>query len=161
DRRQRRRRGRLPGGQGRCTRPPGRRGDEGHRRQGSAPARRPSAPPAPAAAVAAGRVTGPPRRERMVHGGLGPARAAHGATIMVDAAIPGELVDAEIRYRKRSTTFATARRVIEADADRVAAPCPYVPDCGGCQLQHIAYRRQLTLKREIVVDALARQRVPL
>ena len=106
-------------------------------------------------------MTGPLRCERMVHGGLCIAHDASGATVMIDAAIPGELVDAELRFRKRKTAFATARVVIEADADRVAPPCPYVPECGGCQLQHIAYPRQLALKREILIDALTRQRVPL
>ena len=108
-----------------------------------------------------GRLTGPLRCEKMVHGGLCLAHDTAGATVMIDAAIPGELVEAEVRYRKGRTTFATARRVIEADADRVAPPCPYVPECGGCQLQHIAYPRQLALKREILIDALTRERVPL
>ncbi len=106
-------------------------------------------------------MSGPLRCERMVHGGLCIAHDDSGATFMIDAAIPGELVDAEIRYRKRQTTFATARHIIEADADRVAPPCSYVPECGGCQLQHIAYPRQLALKREILIDALTRQRVPM
>ena len=97
----------------------------------------------------------------MVHGGLCLAHDDKGATILVDATIPGELVDAELRFRKGRTWFATARRIIEADADRVAAPCPYVPECGGCQWQHIAYPRQLTLKREILLDALRRQDVPV
>lgn len=104
-------------------------------------------------------MTGPLRCERMVHGGLCIAHDDAGATVLVDAAIPGELVDAELRFRKKKLWFATARDIIEPDRDRVTPPCPYVPECGGCQWQHIAYPRQLMLKREIVVDALARQRV--
>ena len=96
----------------------------------------------------------------MVHGGLCLAHDDDGTTFMVDAAIPGELVEAELRFRKGRTWFATARRIIEPDAGRVAVPCPYVPECGGCQWQHIAYPRQLTLKREILLDALRRQHVP-
>ena len=99
------------------------------------------------------------RCERMVHGGLCIAHDENGAVVLVDAAIPGELVDAELRFRKGKTWFATARQVLEGDADRVTPPCPYVPECGGCQWQHIAYPRQLTLKREVVLDALARQHV--
>jgi 23S rRNA (uracil1939-C5)-methyltransferase len=95
----------------------------------------------------------------MVHGGLCIAHDDAGATVLVDAAIPGELVDAELRFRKGKTWFATARHIIESDPDRVPPPCPYVPECGGCQWQHIAYPRQLALKREIVLDALARQHV--
>lgn len=106
-------------------------------------------------------MTGPLRCERMVHGGLCIAHDDAGTTILVDAAIPGELVDAELRFRKGRTWFATARRILEPDTDRVAAPCPYVPECGGCQWQHISYPRQLALKREILLDALGRQHVPL
>ena len=99
------------------------------------------------------------RCEQMVHGGLCVAHDEAGVTVLVDAAIPGELVEAELRFRKGRTWFATARRALEASPDRRSAPCPYVPECGGCQWQHIDYQRQLHLKREIVVDALARQHV--
>lgn len=109
--------------------------------------------------MTAGRLTGPVRCERMVHGGLCIAHTGTGETLLIDGAIPGELVDAELRFRKKRTWFATVRAVVEPDADRVDAPCPYVPECGGCQWQHIAYARQLTLKREILADALTRQRV--
>ena len=100
------------------------------------------------------------RCERMVHGGLCIAHDENGAVVLVDAAIPGELVDAEMRFRKGTVWFATAREIIEPDPDRVVPPCRYVPECGGCQWQHIAYPRQLLLKREVVLDALARQHVP-
>ena len=82
-----------------------------------------------------------------------------GTTILVDGAIPGELVEAELRFRKGRTWFAGVVTALEPSADRRRAPCPYVPDCGGCQWQHVAYSRQLALKRDIVIDALARQRV--
>ena len=93
-----------------------------------------------------------------MHGGL--CLAHHeGATLMVDAAIPGELVDAELLYRKGRTWFARVAAVVEPSPDRVTPPCPYVPECGGCQLQHVAYPRQLALKREIVIDAMRRGHV--
>lgn len=106
-------------------------------------------------------MSGPVRCERMVHGGLCIAHTEDGETLLIDGAIPGELVDAELRFRKKRTWFGTVRAVVEPDSDRVEAPCPYVPECGGCQWQHIAYPRQLALKREIVLDALAREHVPV
>jgi len=94
----------------------------------------------------------------MVHGGLCLAHAV-GATLMVDGAIPGELVEAALTFRRQRSWFARTERVLEASPDRVAPPCPYVPECGGCQLQHVAYARQLELKREVLLDALRRAEV--
>jgi 23S rRNA (uracil1939-C5)-methyltransferase len=91
----------------------------------------------------------------MVHGGLCLAHAA-GATLLVDGGIPGELVEVALTFRKGRTWFCRVEGVREASPDRVAPPCPYLPDCGGCQLQHVAYPRQLLLKRDVVLDAMRR-----
>jgi 23S rRNA (uracil1939-C5)-methyltransferase len=99
------------------------------------------------------------RCDRVVHGGLCIAALDDGGTVLVAGAIPGELVEAELRYRKGKTWFADTVTAVEASPHRVSAPCPYVPDCGGCQLQHVAYAEQLELKRAIVVDALRREGV--
>jgi 23S rRNA (uracil1939-C5)-methyltransferase len=98
----------------------------------------------------------------MVHGGLCVAALDDGSTVLVAGAIPGEVIEAELRYRKGKTWFADTVTTVDASPHRVPAPCPYVPDCGGCQLQHVDYAHQLELKREIVEDALRRQgvRVP-
>ncbi|MFN2581168.1 MAG: class I SAM-dependent RNA methyltransferase [Candidatus Dormibacteria bacterium] len=101
------------------------------------------------------------RCAQMVHGGLCVAHPEDGFTVLVDGAIPGELVEAELRFRKKRTWFATVRSVLEPAPERIGAPCPYVLECGGCQWQHIAYERQLELKREIVRDALRREHVSI
>ena len=96
----------------------------------------------------------------MVHGGLCLAHDERGATMLVEGGIPGEDVEISVRYRKGSTSFAEVVRVLEASPHRVTPPCPYVPRCGGCQLQHITYQHQVELKRDIVLDALHRQHIP-
>jgi len=94
----------------------------------------------------------------MVHGGLCLAHA-EGATLLVDGGIPGELVEVALTFRKGRTWFGRVEAVREASPDRVTPPCPYVPECGGCQLQHVDYPRQLLLKRHVVLDALRRAAV--
>jgi len=97
----------------------------------------------------------------MVHGGVCLARLDDGTTVFVENAIPGELVEARLRFAKGRTWFAETAAVLEPSDQRVPAPCRYVPECGGCQLQHVSYARQLELKRGIVVDAFRRQQVPV
>ncbi len=97
----------------------------------------------------------------MVHGALCLARLDDGTSLFVDGALPGERVDVELQHRKGRVWFARTQAVVQASAHRVAAPCPYYGECGGCQLQHVAYDHQLELKTEIVRDAMRRQGVAL
>lgn len=95
--------------------------------------------------------------EGIAHGGESLGRH-EGKVVFVPYAIPGETVRARIVTAKKSWARATLVDVLEPSLDRVEPPCPYFgPDrCGGCQWQHIAYERQLTLKQEVVIDQLQR-----
>lgn len=75
----------------------------------------------------------------------------------VAGGIPGERVVAEILGRRDPFVNAVVREVLEPSPRRVEAPCPYYGTCGGCQWQHIAYDKQLELKRQIVHDQLQRK----
>jgi 23S rRNA (uracil1939-C5)-methyltransferase len=97
----------------------------------------------------------------MVHGGVCLGRLDDGTALFVDGTLPGETVEVELHHRKGTVWFARTMAAVVASAHRVTAPCPYYGECGGCQLQHIAYAEQLELKREIVRDAMRRQRVML
>jgi 23S rRNA (uracil1939-C5)-methyltransferase len=95
----------------------------------------------------------------MVHGGGCLSRTDEGDHVLVDGAIPGELVEAELTRRRGGAWWARTAAVLEASPHRVAPPCAYVPECGGCDLQHVDYAHQLELKRGIVEDALRRHGV--
>ena len=93
------------------------------------------------------------------HGGAAVARQdgkADGKVWLVNYALPGEVVEAEPRGRQGGVSVAAATKILERSPHRVDAPCPYFGDCGGCQLQHAAYRHQLDLKRQVVEEAWAR-----
>ena len=96
------------------------------------------------------------RAERMVAGGLALCRDGDGRIVLVDGALPGELVQVEVREH-RGTNQGVVTSVIEPAAGRVEAPCRFVAlGCGGCDWQHAAPSLQREMRVEIVADALRR-----
>ena len=72
----------------------------------------------------------------------------------VDFALPDEVVDVEITQEKSKFCNARLKQVIESSEDRVVAPCPYFARCGGCNLQHLKYDKQLEFKTNLVKETL-------
>ncbi len=79
-----------------------------------------------------------------------------GKAVMVPGAVAGDRLDVEIVSMRRDYAVAKINRVIRAGAERRAAPCPYLPQCGGCDWQHIDYGAQVRFKGEIVARELSR-----
>jgi 23S rRNA (uracil1939-C5)-methyltransferase len=77
-----------------------------------------------------------------------------GAIVLVSGAIPGEVVEAEVEKVQRGTAWARVTRVLQPSTDRVAVDHDWA--CGGNVLAHVAYGRQVALKRQILEDALIR-----
>jgi len=88
-------------------------------------------------------------------GGEGVGRY-EGLTVFIPGGAPGDRLRARVTEVKKNYARAALVAVEEPSPDRVAPPCPVVDECGGCQLQHIAYDAQLRLKRQQVADALER-----
>ena len=76
--------------------------------------------------------------------------------VFVAYGIPGETVEAEVQWYHKTYMEAQVVQVLEPSPHRTEAPCPYYGECGGCQWQHIAYPRQLSLKEHIVREQLRR-----
>lgn len=88
-------------------------------------------------------------------GANGEGIATHdGAVIFVPYALEGERCVVHIVSDKKSYYFAKLVKVLSESKDRVVAPCPYFYKCGGCDLQHMCYQKQLELKHDIVFDDL-------
>ncbi len=79
-----------------------------------------------------------------------------GLKIFVEGALPGEIVDIEILEKKKNYAIGALQSVEKASPFRQEPPCPFFDRCGGCHLQHVVYEEQLRLKRQRVLDALAR-----
>jgi 23S rRNA (uracil1939-C5)-methyltransferase len=74
----------------------------------------------------------------------------------VPFALPGEEVLAAIDEEKRDYCRASLCEVLEPSRHRVSPLCPIYGDCGGCNLQHLAYQRQVEEKSLIVGEAFLR-----
>jgi 23S rRNA (uracil1939-C5)-methyltransferase len=84
-----------------------------------------------------------------------------GQVVFVAGGLPGELVEAQLFYKKKNFLKANVLRVIEPAPERRSAPCPYFgiekfPNCGGCQWQHADYAAQLDYKHRILRDQFVR-----
>lgn len=79
-----------------------------------------------------------------------------GYTLFVPTALEGDRVLAEVV--KTTPRFGVTRVIkrIEDSPDRVTAPCPVFPQCGGCKLQSLAYEKQMAFKVQTVADSLKR-----
>jgi len=81
--------------------------------------------------------------------------------VRVPFTIPGERVRVQLGRVREVTPSARLVDIVTPSADRVAPPCRHFGPhagmpCGGCAWQHIAYPRQLELKRALVRDAVGR-----
>lgn len=56
----------------------------------------------------------------------------------------------------KSYAYGKIEQILSASPDRCQAACPAYARCGGCNLMHISYPRQLEIKRQLVSDALIR-----
>jgi 23S rRNA (uracil1939-C5)-methyltransferase len=88
-------------------------------------------------------------------GGRGIARI-DGRVWMIDGAIPGDRVDAEVLRDHGRFVEARAVRVTGSSPLRRVPPCPIQSECGGCPLMAADEDAQRSAKRRFVVDALSR-----
>ncbi len=96
------------------------------------------------------------RAERLVAGGAALSRRDDGRIVLVDDALPGELVEVTIG-RRHGADRGTVVRIVEPSPDRIAPRCPHVADgCGGCDLPALGHDAQVAAKVELVADSLRR-----
>ncbi|MDQ2869068.1 MAG: class I SAM-dependent RNA methyltransferase [Verrucomicrobiota bacterium] len=93
--------------------------------------------------------------EKMVYGGEGLGRR-EGQVVLTPFVLPDESVRAEPVRAQSGVLRARLLEVLNANPDRVSAPCPYFGTCGGCHYQHATYERQLQIKRDILIETLRR-----
>ncbi len=88
------------------------------------------------------------------HSGEGVGRC-QGMAVFVPFAVPGERVRARLIEIKKNYARAELVEIIEPAGFRTDPRCDRFSVCGGCRLQHIDYREQLSAKRVLVRQSLS------
>lgn len=76
--------------------------------------------------------------------------------VFVPFAVPGDVVDLQVRRKKHSYCEAEIIRFIKYSERRVKPFCLHFGTCGGCKWQNIPYDEQLRMKQKQVYDQLTR-----
>lgn len=79
-----------------------------------------------------------------------------GYTLFIKDALVGDVVKASVMKTRKHFGYARLLEIIEPSPYRVEPVCPVARQCGGCQLQHCSYEKQLAWKEKIVRDRLER-----
>ena len=79
-----------------------------------------------------------------------------GFTLFVKDAIVGDVVEARITKAKKKYAYARLEKVLTSSPFRIQPKCPYHRQCGGCQIQALAYDKQLEYKQQKVKNNLIR-----
>ncbi len=94
--------------------------------------------------------------KKVVNGGFGLSHLPSGQIILVQRALPTEIVNVSIEKTKKNYLFGEIRQIVKPHQARRVAPCKYYSHCGGCNLQHCDTATQITIKKEILLDLLQR-----
>jgi len=97
--------------------------------------------------------------EKAVYRGLGLARH-EGRAVFVPRGLPGERLRVHVTSVEKGFARAQAEEVLVPSPSRRKAPCPHAESCGGCAYQELDYAAQLSLKRDVVTEALRRAGAP-
>jgi 23S rRNA (uracil1939-C5)-methyltransferase len=76
--------------------------------------------------------------------------------VFVPMLIPGDIVDIQVRKKRKKYMEGTAVRFHEYSPDRIKPRCRHFGVCGGCKWQHLPYQLQLFYKEKQVKDNLTR-----
>ena len=82
---------------------------------------------------------------------------SEGKVFFVPFALPGENVQAEIVDEKAKFNKCKLNKVLTVSKDRVKPFCPYFEKCGGCDLQHLSYAKQLFYKQRHIKETIEKQ----
>ena len=79
-----------------------------------------------------------------------------GLVFFVKGTVMGDVVEAKILKVKKNYAYAKVEKLLKASPYRVTPLCPVAGKCGGCQLQHLSYEKELEWKEDRIAQSLIR-----
>ena len=79
-----------------------------------------------------------------------------GLVFFVKGTVMGDVVEARILKVKKNYAYAKVEKLLQASPYRVTPLCPVAGKCGGCQLQHLSYEKELAWKEDRIAQSLIR-----
>ena len=74
----------------------------------------------------------------------------------IEDAVYGEICEIEITEEKKSFYNAKKIKTIKESPYKTQAPCPYFSECGACTIMDIKYEKQLEIKKNLIINTLAK-----
>ena len=79
-----------------------------------------------------------------------------GLVFFVKDSVMGDKVEARVLKAKKNYAYAKVEKLLEASPYRITPLCPVAGKCGGCQLQHLSYEKELAWKEDRIAQSLIR-----
>lgn len=88
--------------------------------------------------------------------GVAVGRTPEGKTVLVKGAVPGDVVNVQVRKSKSKYFEGDVAEIITPSEFRVAPKCQHFGVCGGCKWQNLSYEKQLDIKNDEVYNNIKR-----
>ena len=72
--------------------------------------------------------------------------------VFVPFALVGETIKYKVLKVQKNVVFGKLLEVLSSSEDRIVPSCKFFGKCGGCQLQHLEYEKQLEFKRKKIEE---------
>ncbi len=93
--------------------------------------------------------------EDMTLGPYGVGRV-DGKALLVPNSAPGDMLRVSVISEHRDYSVARLDHILQPGPSRRPTPCPFLPRCGGCDWQQIAYAEQVAIKGRLVAAEFRR-----
>ena len=88
--------------------------------------------------------------------GVAIGKTPEGKTVLVKGAVPGDVVDVQVRKSKSKYFEGDVLNLITPSEFRVEPKCIHFGVCGGCKWQNLSYEKQLDIKNDEVFNNIKR-----